>query len=106
MKKTGNVAALLVVIGLLVGLGYFLAAHHIANTRKGMRLYPKEELTMADTFADLTAMTAVQMAHHRGLARAVANAGDAELLPGGKTAFDIMEGGGTAIDALKRVFGP
>jgi hypothetical protein len=94
-----SVLTLLVVGGVLV----FVAGHHLVMTDRGLRVYPKEELAINDSYVDIRAMPISELRHHEKVIRVMARQGDLREVPGGEVIEKMTQTGTVLAEAMQQI---
>lgn len=93
---------LFVMLAALVASTAFL---HILQTSEGIRIYRKDQISLKDTWLDLTTLSMSQLRHHAEVVTVLLRKGDERLLPGGPVLRGLYDLGLDMQQALEKIDG-
>jgi hypothetical protein len=74
--------SIIIVSVLILGIFYF-GNHHIVNTKNGIKIYPKKEFSLSESYVDMRNVSVFGLKQHKDVVVAMAANNDLESLPGG-----------------------
>ncbi|MFH1324367.1 MAG: hypothetical protein ABIH64_03910 [Nanoarchaeota archaeon] len=100
--RSGSWIPFFVILIFLCGFLYFALACHIVSTSAGIKIYPKRELTLKDTYVDMTRLSFIDLRRHTSVVSVMAEHNDLEYVPGGTSLLKFKQAGRNVTDAVNR----
>ena len=101
-QRGSSAIGTLILLILILGTVGFLGTNHLVMTREGLKTYRKSSFTLSEVYVDMTSTSVLGLRHFPRATSAMVAAGDARLLPGGKTLEALAAVGGNVMEAVRR----
>lgn len=103
-EETGSISVgFILLLAVAAGLFYYTAAHHFIMTNAGMKVFPKNTLTLQDSYLDVSRMSVTELRFHEDAVTSMIEQGDVQYLPGGDIIVGMVKAGRSMSDAIQRI---